>query len=258
VTGARLQVSRVTLVVPCYNEAGRLPVARFGAGLRELPEVRFVFVDDGSTDGTLGLLRSLQGSDAARVDIIELPHNQGKAAAVRAGMLHALALGARYVGYWDADLSTPLDAIPEFAALLDARPDLEMVFGARVQLLGRVVRRNEARHYLGRVFATAVAHVLGLKIYDTQCGAKLFRAAPELRELFGEPFLTRWVFDVEILARLIRARRGTGRPQPEDIVYEYPLQAWIDVPGSKVRPWDFVRGLAALVRIHRHYRANRR
>lgn len=256
-TGSRVREPGVAVVVPCYNEAGRLLVDRFRAGLRELPDVRFVFVDDGSTDETLGLLRSLQATAAARVDVIALPRNAGKAAAVRAGMLHALDLSPRYVGYWDADLSTPLNAIAEFTALLDARPDLEMVFGARVQLLGRTVRRNEARHYLGRVFATAVSLVLGLKIYDSQCGAKLFRAAPELRELFREPFLTQWVFDVEILARLIRARRGTGRPQPEDIVYEYPLQTWVDVPGSKVRPWDFVRGVGGLIRIKRHYAVNR-
>ena len=96
-----------------------------------------------------------------------------------------------YIGYWDADLETPLEAIPALCELLDARPDLEIVFGARVRLLGRAIARSALRHYLGRMFATAASMVLGLAVYDTQCGAKLFRASPAIRALFQEPFLTR-------------------------------------------------------------------
>jgi hypothetical protein len=130
-----------------------------------------------------------------------------------------------------------------------------MVFGARVRLLGRSIERSALRHYLGRMFATAASITLGLGIYDTQCGAKLFRASPAMQALFQEPFLTRWLFDVEILARLIHARRGTRLPQVEDIVYEFPLHEWHDVAGSKVRPGDFVRALFGLAMIYWHYLA---
>ena len=76
-----------------------------------------------------------------------------------------------------------------------------------------------------------------------------------MRALFKIPFLTRWLFDVEILARLLHARRGTRLPQVEDILYEFPLHAWHDVAGSKVRPWDFVRAFFELAMIYWNYLA---
>ena len=247
----------VSVVVPCFNEAGRLPVERFERGLAELPDVAFVFVDDGSTDATAAMLERLRTGAPDRVRVLRLPRNVGKGEAVRAGLLDALQRDARYVGYWDADLATPLTAIATLRDVLEAHPALEMVFGARVQLLGREIRRRALRHYVGRGFATLVSNMLQLAIYDTQCGAKLFRVTASLPELFREPFLTRWVFDVEIIARLIRARRGTNRPPAEAVIYEYPLETWVDIGGSKVRGLDVVRAVGGLLRIYRHYLAPR-
>jgi hypothetical protein len=128
-----------------------------------------------------------------------------------------------------------------------------MVIGARVKLLGRKIERRAARHYIGRVFATAVSAILGLPVYDTQCGAKLFRVSPSIDALFQQPFLSRWIFDVEILARLIQGRRGKQLPPPEQVVYEYPLVEWRDVPGSKLTCGDFLRAGWELGRIYRGY-----
>jgi hypothetical protein len=146
-----------------------------------------------------------------------------------------------------------LEAIGTFYDLLDTRSDIEMVFGARVRLLGRIIERTPTRHYPGRLFATAASLTLGLAIYDTQCGAKLFRASPAVRSLFEEPFLTRWLFDLEIIARLIQARRETQLPQAEDVIYECPLQEWRDVSGSKVKALDFANALIGLSRIYWRY-----
>jgi dolichyl-phosphate beta-glucosyltransferase len=248
-------MSSAIIVIPCYNEAQRLPIHAFKAfACAEHPQ-RFLFVNDGSTDGTVRVLKTLHDDDPERYALCDLPRNVGKAEAVRTGVLLAFAAGPDYIGYWDADLATPLETIPTFCTLLDAQPNVEMVFGARVRLLGRSIERSALRHYLGRMFATAASITLGLGIYDTQCGAKLFRASPEMQSLFQEPFLTRWLFDVEILARLIHARRGTRLPQVEDIVYEFPLHEWHDVAGSKVRPGDFVRAFSGLAMIYWHYLA---
>ena len=246
-------MASVTIVIPCYNEAARLQVPRFQAFTCARHLLRFLFVNDGSTDGTGKVLAALQAFDPQRFTRCDLPKNVGKAEAVRQGVLRALAGGAEYVGYWDADLATPLEAIPVFCDLLEGRPDLLMVFGARVQLLGRAIERRALRHYLGRVFATAASLVLGIAIYDTQCGAKLFRTPPEIQALFHQPFVTRWLFDVEILARWMHARRGTDRPPIEDIVYEFPLHQWRDVAGSKVKPGDFVKAFLGLALIYWQY-----
>jgi glycosyltransferase involved in cell wall biosynthesis len=241
------------IVVPCWNEERRLPAASFRAFLAAEPDVGFVFVDDGSTDGTREHLRSLEKAVPERVQVLGLDENRGKAEAVRRGVLEALASEPRFVGYWDADLATPLEVIPDLRRVLETRPEREIVMAARVRLLGRRIRRSALRHYLGRLSATWIALALGLRVYDTQCGAKLFRNGPRLPELFREPFLSTWLFDVEILARRIAQGRASGGPPAREAVYEYPIPEWTDVIGSKLRPGAYLRAALDLVRIRRRY-----
>lgn len=242
-------MTSVMIVVPCYDEASRLDPSRFREFADATPGVRFLFVDDGSTDGTGEILQGLHESDPRAFSVLRLPSNRGKGEAVRSGLLQAFDSGATYVGFWDADLATPLGALPAFTSLLDERPELDIVMGSRVRLLGRRIERRAARHYTGRVFATLVSWLLNAPVYDTQCGAKLFRGTPEMRALFMEPFITRWLFDVEILARFggMRGRRI------EDGVYELPLTEWRDVAGSKVALRDFATALVDLVSIYSKY-----
>jgi hypothetical protein len=121
-----------------------------------------------------------------------------------------------------------------------------MVFGSRVKLLGRRIVRKPHRHYLGRIFATVVSNVLRLPVYDTQCGAKLFRRTSQLAVVLQNPFRSRWIFDVEILARFIHT---CGIEYVKNSVYEYPLAEWCDIGGSKVKPGDFLKALGDLLRI---------
>ena len=243
---------RTVLVVPCYNEEDRLDLEAFRAFVRK-HDVRFLFVNDGSTDGTQAVLESLAASDGEAFEVMALERNSGKAEAVRLGTVAALEAGADNVGFWDADLSTPLDEIPGMLDVLSTRPEIAMVFGSRVNLLGRHVRRKLARHYIGRVFATAASRVLRLPIYDTQCGAKIFRAGDELAGIFREPFVSGWIFDVEILARFLVARRGSDLPALASIIYEQPLMRWEDVEGSKLRPRHVFVVVGDFLRIWRRY-----
>lgn len=207
------------------------------------PEIRWIFVNDGSRDGTLRLLQDMAAGFPGQVEVLDQQPNQGKAEAVRQGLRKALQSGAPAVGFWDADLATPLDAIPEFLAVLESREGTDMVFGARVKLLGREIHRLAIRHYLGRIFATVVSNMLSLPIYDTQCGAKLFRSSAELEAVLSEKFISRWVFDVEIIARTLRARQFSVASL-EASIYELPLRQWKDIAGSKVKPADFVTAIS--------------
>jgi len=250
-------MSIATIVIPCFNEAERLDLAAFEQFAAENPEASFLFVDDGSTDDTRRILDGLAARMSDRASVLVLEQNSGKAEAVRRGVNRALEAEPTYVGYWDADLATPLPVIREFSQLLEGNPQLQMIMGARVQLLGRHIERSALRHYAGRIAATAISTVLGLRVYDTQCGAKLFRA-DAARELFGEPFRTRWIFDAEIIARLIASLGAHSHPSARDVIYEVPLHAWMDVRGSKIGPSDYLRAAVDLLRIYGHYvRRNR-
>lgn len=242
------------VVVPCYNEALRFDVEAFRVGVGALDDVQLLLVDDGSTDRTSDVLHRLRDAEPDHTDVLVLDANVGKAEAVRRGVNRACDGGAEFVGYWDADLATPLDLIQPFRDVLISRPELLAVLGSRVRRLGADIDRKLSRHVAGRVFATLASLVLGLPVYDTQCGAKLFRVSEPVRRAFESPFLTRWLFDVEILACLTRTASQGGRATARATLYELPLPCWRDAPGSKLGAGSMLAVPFDLLRIHRRYR----
>jgi glycosyltransferase involved in cell wall biosynthesis len=240
--------AQTVIAVPCFNEARRLPVHRF-VEFAETSGVHFVFSDDGSTDDTSRVLDDVIARAQGRAEKLTLMPNRGKAEAVRLGMLQALESQPEVIGYFDADLATPLDEIPAMLAHFDD-PNVLAVTGARVQLHGLQIERSPVRHYAGRVFATAAALVLGTEFYDTQCGAKLFRRCPAVVRALSEPFHSAWIFDVELLGRLmIGARRGGPT-----VVHEHPLTTWRDVGGSKLKASTFARAPLELMHLSKELR----
>ncbi len=239
------------LVIPCFNEASRLNVEAFSQALATMPALHLVFVNDGSRDTTLEVLNRLAQRFVGRVEVIDQQFNRGKSEAVRVGMLRVMSERDCYAGYFDADLATPLIEAEVFARILDDHGEVDLVLGARVALLGRAIQRKASRHYLGRVFATAASLVLGIPVYDTQCGAKLFRVNRETRSLFEKPFGSRWIFDVELIARYLTGGSERG-------LYEAPVSAWTDVGDSRVRPADFLRAIGELAQIFTRYAERKR
>ena len=223
------------LVIPCYNEAERLDdQALLSLVGGEIPATRLLLVDDGSRDATGARLAALARRAPGRIEALTLDQNRGKAEAVRQGLHQALARGAGVVGYFDADLSTPVAEIRRLLGLLEGRDEILAVIGARISLLGNHIHRSHTRHYLGRVFATLASLILQARVYDTQCGAKLFRRSPALEAALRDPFLSRWSFDVELLGRLL-VGDATVPAIAESQILEVPLREWRDVPGSKLR-----------------------
>lgn len=247
------EVRLIVIVVPCYNEAQRLQSDLFRSYANKYPAVRVVFVNDGSTDSTAEVLSALT-NELDSFSLVNLQKNRGKAEAVRQGVLWAIEnTDPDYVGYWDADLATPLAEIPRFVELMDERPDCDLVLGSRVKLLGCSIERRAVRHYSGRIFATLASLVLGIPVYDTQCGAKLFRVNSSFPSYFRDPFNARWAFDVEVIARVLSAQNGVDPQGSESVIMELPLIKWKDIPGSKLRPWDSLVAIKDLIRIYRRY-----
>ncbi|MCX6247700.1 MAG: glycosyltransferase [Bacteroidetes bacterium] len=241
----------ICIIIPYYNEAGRFPLDEFLEFLSHDQETCFCLVNDGSSDDTMKMLGSLYEKYPERILVCNLPTNKGKAEAVRAGMIMAMDhYISDYFGYFDADLATRLEEASRFLSLMKEKPALQYVFGSRVAILGVRIERKLYRHLIGRIIATFISNILHLMVYDTQCGAKLFTRSLA-GSVFQTPFITRWLFDVEILARIIGI---CGRDKVEQVVRELPVTSWIDKGGSKVS-WTYgFRIFFDLLKIRNHYR----
>ncbi len=218
---------KICLIVPCFNEENRLQMECFLAG----PEYcKFLFVNDGSTDQTAKLIRNNLNK---KIFLLDLKQNVGKAEAVRLGMLYALTNDHlnkdEWIGFWDSDLATPLSETRGFLNFMEFYgPNVQAIWGSRIHRLGSEIHRSCARHMLGRLFASVAAFMIGIESYDSQCGAKLFKK--EIVKLaFSEKFISRWIFDIELLLRLRQYE-----------VIEYPLQSWSDIAGSKINFYSII------------------
>ena len=224
------------VVVPCYNEEERLDTDAFVDFALRNPGIRFLFVDDGSKDDTLSVLYAMQTRAPHVLDVLAMPQNGGKAEAVRQGLIFATKQGVDTVGYFDADLATPLQGIIDLTRVLQNLSEIEVVFGSRRGGLGHRIAREPMRRVVSYVCGRLARLATGLPLIDTQCGAKMFRNTNALRTAITRPFEADWLFDVELALRLIGCSREMKRR-----VYELPLMEWNEIPGSNIKPTDIVR-----------------
>jgi glycosyltransferase involved in cell wall biosynthesis len=242
---------KVGIVVPCYNEASRLDLDAFKAYINNNGNVDFLFVNDGSTDKTIDLLSTLTAFNSVKFQILNLEVNKGKAEAVRNGVIAMIKKEVYdYVGFWDADLATPLEEIDAFMKHLETYPH-KIIIGTRFKRLGANIHRKPSRHFLGRIFSTFASIILNLPVYDTQCGAKMFHRSTMV--IFENSFFTTWLFDIELLARY---RNCFGRQNVLKDVYEYPVSSWIEKGDSKLKLIHILKVPFELLKIHRKYNEN--
>jgi hypothetical protein len=155
------------------------------------------------------------------------------------------------IGSWDADLAKALGELGSFLAVMERDPQVQFVCGSRVLKLGSAIKGNAARHYLGRVFATAASVLLPLPVYDTQCGAKPIRSALA-KDACARPFASRWVFDVELFARVIAI---LGRDKAMLGICEVSLDAWKEKGASRVGVRSGLRAPWQVLQIWHRYRS---
>lgn len=239
-------MQKTCIVVPCYNEEKRLDSNEFILFVESNNNVDFLFVNDGSNDDTISVLKKIREGNEERIIIHDLVINTGKAEAVRLGVLKALSF-ERYdfVGFLDADLATPLSEIVYF---LQNKRDAKIVMGSRMKRLGVKVERKAMRHILGRIFSTLASIILKLPVYDTQCGAKIFDK--ELVFLFEEKFITKWLFDIELIARF---RNKFGVDFSVTNIIEMPVNEWVEKGGSKLKIKHMLLVPFELINIYRKY-----
>ncbi len=223
----RIELTNIGVVIPCYNEERRLRIDDFINEMVKNPELSLLFVNDGSTDDTLKIIQKICEAAPSRALCLSLGENKGKGEAVRMGMLYLLERKTyNIIGFWDADLAVPLPEIWDFMDVFRTNPDVQVVIGSRVHLAGRKIERVNFRHYIGRLFATVVSLTFGFDIYDTQCGAKLFKSEL-LIPVIQKPFFSRWIFDVEFIIRILRLQ------DKSNWLFELPVKKWENVSGTK-------------------------
>ena len=241
---------KVVIIIPCYNEADRLDTNKFIDYLSQNTHLHFIFVDDGSTDNTSKIINQLIQKYNSLVSLLTNETNKGKAESVRLGVIESYKMNPDYIGFLDADLAAPIEEIDNLLKIVKKDKTKEVVFASRIQLIGSEIKRNYFRHFIGRLFATCVSLLLKIRIYDTQCGAKMF-SRKICNDIFSEQFVSPWLFDVELFARLLNVY---GMEKTIHMSCEHPVSKWRDIDGSKVKLIFFLKAPFELFNIVRHYK----
>jgi len=241
---------KVVIIIPCYNEADRLDTNKFIDYLSQNTHLHFIFVDDGSTDNTSKIINQLISKYNPLVSLLTNETNKGKAESVRLGVIESYKMNPDYIGFLDADLAAPIEEIDNLLKIVKKDKTKEVVFASRIQLIGSEIKRNYFRHFIGRLFATCVSLLLKIRIYDTQCGAKMF-SRKICNDIFSEQFVSPWLFDVELFARLLNIY---GMEKTIHMSCEHPVSKWRDIDGSKVKLIFFLKAPFELFNIVRHYK----
>ena len=230
----------LSVVIPAFNEERRLP-ATLDDVLEYLRRQEYaaeeVVVDDGSTDGTVEVVRSRdEGKTTLRLVAHPDGRNHGKGATVRRGFAES---SGRFRIFMDADNSTTIDQIESFWPYFDQGYDV--VIGSRDVTDAKVVVHQSWHKELGGKIGNLLIQLLAAPgIKDTQAGFKMFTGVC-IEDLLPHLQIDRWGFDVELIA----AARHRGFR-----VKEAPIR-WVNSPDSKVPPNAYLQVMAEVWKVRR-------
>lgn len=240
---------KLIVVIPCFNEEKRLNLNTWFEYISSHTEYNFLFVDDGSNDNTYSILEELN-IKYSNIAVLRNDKNLGKSAAVRNGILHAHKnFQFDFIAFIDADLSTPLTELDRFLFLFNSNKKIDFILGSRVQMLGKNINRNLFRHYIGRIIATFICKILDEPVYDTQCGLKMLKKDLAI-ELVNDTFISKWLFDVEMLARY---KSIYGSALFKENLLEVPVLKWTEKSDSRLKYYEFLKIITELRKIKKRY-----
>jgi dolichyl-phosphate beta-glucosyltransferase len=229
------------MIVPCFNEEKRINLDYWNK-LSEIPNVHWIFVNDGSSDGTKSLLNQIKNSS-----VINLESNSGKAEAIRKGILETFNKNQSEIfqfGYLDADSAFEIEDVKNVIKLSFSKESTyDSYWGSRVALSGRNITRNDLRHILSRILITIFGYRMGNLPYDPQTGFKVFKFNNEQMAIFDKNFKTKWFVDLEIL---LRFKVLNGKDMK---TWEEPVNTWKDIEGSKIRGLEIITVFRDLIKI---------
>ena len=229
------------MIVPCFNEEKRINLDYWNK-LSEIPNVHWIFVNDGSSDGTKSLLNQISDSS-----VVNLERNSGKAEAIRKGISDTFDKNPAEMfqfGYLDADSAFEIEDIKNVVKLSFSKEStFDSYWGSRVALSGRNITRNNLRHILSRILITIFGYRIGNLPYDPQTGFKTFKFNKEQMAIFDRNFETKWFVDIEIL---LRFKAVNGKDMR---IWEEPVNTWKDIEGSKIRGLELITVFRDLVKI---------
>jgi dolichyl-phosphate beta-glucosyltransferase len=239
------QTAHAYIVVPVFNEKHRFKLSYWEEMIR-IKHTTWIFIDDGSTDGTNSILTKLSRSN--NQILLKNTINVGKGSTIRIGYQYVIGELAsknylnsisppQLFGYLDSDGAFSLDEVREFiefsqfylngTSVLNNRI-IDAVWASRVKLQGHNIERSVSRHIIGRFIHTIIGIFIRDLPYDSQCGLKIFRINQTMNQIFENKFKTRWLFDLEIL---LRGTQNSSRLK----IWEKPLINWKEVPGGKLK-----------------------
>ena len=236
----------IAVIVPCFNESKRLNHAAFVEFSDKNQDIHFYFSNDGSTDETKNSISENLVNNKTRF-LIDYKVNRGKAETVRETvyMIYKNKIDYKYYAFIDADLAIPLEQIRKIEKEADRIADKTIFITVRTKKEFQQSKRK-LRYYISMIWKFFFIKMFyGLNISDTQCGCKMFRKSI-IEETFSEPFISRWLFDIEIIFRARRIQKNC--------LVEVPIIILNDNSGSSINNRAILLLLKDIFKIYAKYK----